>query len=101
MSQTVVSQIAERTCEGCEKKVRFEMVDPLDEKITEMTEWFTIIREIYDAQTGRFIKLMVHACSLPCIAAAGLKLATVPSNTADNIDLAALQQQHADGGITN
>ena len=90
MSQIVVSQKVERTCEGCDKKVVFEMVNPMDDEVTEMTQWFTIVREIADAD-GRFHKLMVQACSLPCIAAAALKLAQVPSNPPDDINLAALR----------
>ena len=86
MSQEVVSQKVERTCEGCGTKVVFEMVNPTDQAVTEMTEWFTIVREIADSQTGRFHKLMVQACSMPCIAAAALKLAVVPSNAPDDID---------------
>lgn len=93
MSQEVISQVVERTCEGCGKKVKFEMVNPTDDAVTEMTEWFTVVREIADSATGRFVKIMVQACSLPCITAAALKLAQVPSNTPDDIDLAALQQQ--------
>lgn len=92
MSQEVVSQIVERTCEGCGKKVKFEMVNPTDNAVTEMTEWFTIVREVADSATGRFHKLMVQSCSMPCIVTAALKLAQVPSNTPDDIDLSALRQ---------
>lgn len=91
MSQQVISQRIKRTCEGCNKIVEFEMVDPTDDAITDMTRWYTVVREIADSQTGRFHKLMVQACSLPCVNLAALKLEVVPSNAPDDIDLDALR----------
>lgn len=92
MSQQVLSQKIERTCEGCGVTVVFEMVNPTDDAVTAMTRWYTIVREIADSATGRFQKLMVQACSLPCVNVAALKLEVIPSNAPDDIDLSALRQ---------
>lgn len=96
MSQTVISQKVQRICEGCGKVVEFEMVNPTDDAVTDMTMWFTVVREIADSQTGRFHKLMVQACSMPCVGPAALKLAVVPSNTPDDIDLSTLRSGDID-----
>jgi hypothetical protein len=91
MSQQVVSQIIERTCEGCGVVVKYEVVNPSDDMITDMTRWYTVVREIADSESGRFVKMMVQACSLPCVNVAALKLEVIPSNAPDDIDLKTLR----------
>jgi hypothetical protein len=91
MSQEIVSQKLKRTCDGCGSVVEWEMIGLQEATIIEMQEWYTIIREVF--VEGRFVKIMVQACSLACTPAAAIKLALpkMREEPADNIDLAALR----------
>lgn len=91
MSEQVISQKLKRICDGCGKEFVYEMVDTPDEVITEMTQWIVLARQVADSKTGRFIGLKGQACSLPCVNLAALKLAQVPSNMPDDIDLSGLR----------
>ena len=90
MSQRPVSQKIERTCEGCDKKVEFELVGATEETLRQMMAWFTVIREDIDPDTGRPFKMLVQACSLECISAAAVKL-LMPPSASDDIDLGGLR----------
>lgn len=101
MSEKVSSHKLDRKCDGCGKEVQFEMVNTPDEMITEMLKWFVIGRHVVNPQTDQLVPVMAQACSLPCITTISLKLAQLPSNPADEIDLEALQQAQSDGEVTN
>lgn len=94
MSTEVVSQRIKKTCDGCDKVVEFELVNPTDDEVTDMTQWFTIVREVLDSESGRFVKLVVQACSISCVSLAAMKLQSVPSNAPDNIDLDSLRARN-------
>jgi hypothetical protein len=91
MSQTVISQKIQRTCDGCGIVKEYELVDMRDTTIVEMQDWYTVIREVFFQ--GEFRKIMVQACSLACTPAAAVKLALpkVQDEPVDNIDLASLR----------
>ena len=93
MSQQLISQKIKRTCEGCGLEKEWELVGAPAEQVVEMTQWYTIIREVYDPQEQHFVKLTVQACSLPCVPAAAVKVAVLPQNDepADPIDLGSLR----------
>jgi hypothetical protein len=91
MTQVMISHKYKKTCDGCGLVKEYEMVEPSEAQIVEMTEWFTVIREFFDGQ--HFIKAIVQACNLQCVPAAAVKLAMpVAPEPIDNIDLASLQQ---------
>jgi hypothetical protein len=96
MSQEMVSQKLQRTCDGCGLVKVWEMVNIQErpEQIEEMQAWYTVVREVFMPGEG-FIKMMVQTCSADCLnkAAEKLKLPEpepVPEES-DSIDLAALQ----------
>lgn len=92
MSQELVSQRIKRTCEGCGGVKEWELVNAPDSAAQEMQQYYTIIREVFSEAEGRFVKLAVQACSLPCVAVAALKLATpLADEPTDNIDLGSLR----------
>lgn len=90
MSQRVVSQKIERTCEGCGAIKVYELMSSSDSELQELQNWYTIVREVY--YQGQLAKLMVQACSPNCISAAAAKLVLPPDDGQnDAIDLASLQ----------
>lgn len=91
MSQECVSQKIKRTCEGCGTQVEWEIVGLTAETAKQMEAWYTVIREVF--MDGQPVKMMVQACSLPCVPVAAVKLAMPPQQEepADNIDLASLR----------
>lgn len=92
MSQELVSQRIKRTCEGCGSVREWELVNAPDSAAQEMQQYYTIVREIFSEQEGRYIKLAVQACSLACVPVAALKLAAPQvEEPADNIDLGSLR----------
>lgn len=101
MSEKVSSHKIDRTCDGCGKHVEFEMVNTPEDMVSEMLQWFVVGRHVIDPRTDQLVPIMVQACSLPCITPAALKVAQIPANPPDDIDLAALQQAQADGDVTN
>jgi len=94
MSQEVISQKIQRTCEGCGTVKEWELVGMGEDAVTEMEQWYTIIREVFF--DGRFQKIMVQACCLGCLPAAGIKLAlpkVAEEEQTDNIDLDSLRTE--------
>lgn len=91
MSQEITSQKIKRVCEGCGVVKEWELVGMQEDTVKEMQEWYTIIREVF--VDGRFVKIMVQACSLACTPVAAVKLALpkMEDEPADNIDLASLR----------
>ena len=90
MSQKVISQKLQRTCDACEKVSEWELVDANEETILDMQNWYTVIREVF--ADGGFVKIMVQVCSLACVPAGAVKLA-LPKRveSEEPIDLASLQ----------
>ena len=91
MTQELISQRIKRTCEGCGQVKEWELVEAPDADIVSMSEWCTAIREI--PHEGKFIKLVVQACSLACVNKAAEKLYVQPEEPADDINLASLRAQ--------
>lgn len=97
MSQAITSHIIERSCEGCGKKRKFDMVGLAEREAEhiEAASWLTIIRETTqpDGQGG-FAKMVVHACNPLCSQKAATRLFQMPSaedEEVDNIDLSKLK----------
>lgn len=89
--QELISQKIKRTCQGCGATKEWELVEPSKDTLTEMQEWYTVIREIFIEGHG-FEKMVVQACQLSCVPAAAVKLALPPQQ--DNeppIDLSSLR----------
>jgi hypothetical protein len=93
MSQRELSRSIriERTCEGCGKKVEFEVINTTPAERAEMEKWHTIIREAWVPEEEGWTKLMVQACSIPCLELAALKMQLLPEEPADSIDLGSLR----------
>jgi hypothetical protein len=91
MSQKIVSQKIEKTCDGCGVRKEYETVGLTPEVVLELQEWRTIWREIYAG--GEWAKVPFHACSNACLAAADLKVDTAlhSEEPPDNIDLDSLR----------
>ena len=91
MSQEVVSQKVKRECQGCGAAKEWEWVGAGEDIAREMGEWYAISREVF--VEGRVQRLGVHACSLPCVPAAAIKLALpeIHDEPADDIDLDSLR----------
>lgn len=91
MSQEVISQKIRRICQGCELTKEFELIGAGPETIEEMSQWYSVIREVFDPETGHFIKMIVQACSLACVPAAAVRLALPPKREEPEIDLESLR----------
>lgn len=94
MSQKIISQRVQRTCEGCGKVQEWEFVEPSENTMREMQTWYTVIREVFVEAEGRWVKLLAQSCCLACVPAAATKLALPPQPTdpgPSEIDLAALR----------
>lgn len=94
--QETISQKIRRTCQGCEVVKEFELIGASPDVIEEMTAWYTVIREVFDPETGHFVKMLVQACSLACVPGAAVKLA-LPTREEPSIDLASLRTD----GVSN
>ena len=98
MSQKMISQKVQRTCDGCGVVTEYELINASAADEESLQNWYTVIREV--AVDGQWVKIMVQTCSLACIPAGAIKLAlpTRKEPTEDEkIDLASLQV----GGATN
>lgn len=94
MGQELISQKIKRVCDGCGLVKEWELIHASNEQMIEMTEWYVVIHELFDAYEGQFKKLNVSCCSLPCVPAAAIKIAVLPvrEEQADtDIDLEALR----------
>ena len=93
MSQRELSRSIriERTCEGCGKKLEFEAITPTVLEREEMTKWHTVIREEWIPEEGGWVKLMVQVCGISCLERGALKMAVLPEEPADGIDLESLR----------
>lgn len=95
MSQKIVSQKTERLCEGCGLVYTWDDALLEFDVVKARQEWIIIGRELFSQ--GQWIKVLVHACSPKCMAAAEAKISVaamqIPSveEPADNIDLGALR----------
>lgn len=91
MSQEMTSQKIKRTCDACGVVVEWEMIGMQDATLTEMQNWYTVIREVW--VEDRFTKIMTQACSLACVPGAAVKLALpkFAEQPADDIDLKSLR----------
>lgn len=91
MSQQVISQKIQRTCDGCGVVKEWELVNAGEKIIEEMQEWRTVVREVF--MDGHFVKVMVQACSSTCLVPADAKIIITPKQEepADNIDLSTLR----------
>lgn len=101
MSQRNLSTKIEKTCEGCGRVAIYEMVQPTEEQVNEMTQWNTVVREVWDGHSQQFVKLMIQSCSLTCVLPATTKLYQVvqePEPDAE-IDLDALRANSGDPTI--
>jgi hypothetical protein len=88
MSQRVVSQIVERTCDGCGKVETYDLAAPSQETLLAMCEWYMIGRQF---PSGEAVK--AQACSLECVPVVAVKIAT-PSSAPEQdapIDLDSLR----------
>lgn len=94
MSQQLISQKVQRTCEGCGAVKEFELVGISPETTDEMLAWYTIVREVFDPEQGRLVKIAVQACTLACVPPAAVKLALPPitdQSPEQEIDLKSLR----------
>jgi hypothetical protein len=106
MSQTIVSQKIERTCDGCEKKHDYEYVgmDEKPEVIQELEDWTTLTRELWNGR--EWVKMHAQALGLECVQKCATKMEimiqTARANRAkqeeqsDGIDLNALRDISAE-----
>jgi hypothetical protein len=99
MSQEIISQKMRRTCQGCELVKEFELVNMTPETSNDMQGWYTVIREVLDPQEGRFVKMMVQACSLACVPVAAVKLVLPDLEPTSDIDLKSLRAGSSDPTI--
>lgn len=97
MSQRQVSIKIERKCEGCGKVTQYELNGPSEDTIKALQAWYTIVKEFWDGR--EFQKMMVQACSKPCMSAATEKLTLIEQaeESTDTIDLASLQTDNIIG----
>lgn len=93
MSQRTKTNVVERTCDGCGVVKEWDMVGITPAIVEDMTQWFTVIREIWTGD--RFEKLLVQACSVACVPAAAVKIllpsAPPEDQELDDIDLGKLR----------
>ena len=93
MSKELVSQKLQQTCDACGVVKEWELVgaDNNPTILVEMQEWYSVERKVII--DGRMTQVIVHACSLPCVPAAAVKLALPreQNEPTDNIDLASLR----------
>jgi hypothetical protein len=99
MSTEMVSHKIKKTCEGCGVERVYEMVNATAETITEMENWYTIVREMLvpGPQGPQYEKFMVQAHEPACVPVAILKLMKLGTmemqEQQDEINLKDLQQQ--------
>jgi hypothetical protein len=91
MSQEMMHSLMKRTCNGCGASYEWDMIGMDEEVVKKLEEWYTVVREVFFR--GQFEKMLVHACSLPCVPVAAVKLALPPQQDEpeDNIDIASLR----------
>jgi hypothetical protein len=96
MSQRVVSQIVERTCDGCGKVEKYDLAAPTQESLLAMCEWYMIGRQF---PSGEAVK--AQACSLECVPVVAVKIALPPAEPQDEpaIDLSALRAGDFNPGV--
>lgn len=93
MSQVTTSHIEKITCDACGKEITIEMKNIQPEAIRAVQDMYAIARKVFDINSGRFLDMVVQACSLSCVPAAALKLELPAQQAAAEIDLAALRYQ--------
>lgn len=92
--QEMTSQKIKRVCDGCGFEKEYEMVNASEENARDFMEWYTIVREFPNEQTGRIDKVMVQAHKIECVPAAATKILLITertNNQSDGIDLSSLQ----------
>ena len=96
MSQRVISQVVERTCDACGKVEKYDLVVPTQEAILAMCEWYMVGLQFPSGEAAK-----VQACSLECVPAAAVKLA-LPSSAPEQdppIDLDSLRAGNMDPSV--
>lgn len=90
MTQIVISQRIQKTCEGCGKVAEFEFIGMNEKTVEEIMEWRVVVREVLI--DGQFQKVMVQACSQKCLVPADSKIVIQrEEQTVDEIDLESLR----------
>lgn len=82
MSQRIVSQINEKTCEGCGATLTYDMAKLSDEQVIALSRWFRVLREFQIR--GEWSKTAFDTCSAECVK---------PANDKFNAGLETLRQE--------
>lgn len=96
MTTRIITQIGEKTCDGCGATIKMELAvaegTPEFDKLSEMlSEWYKVGRKVYVRSHGQFVESQVEACCLACVPAAAVKLAMPPADDEPAINLRSLQ----------